>query len=368
MLRNFIFKQIPRPQAESPVPPKPFKRLIVIIHNYNPTYEYYIRERLAHYQSLGVDVSVVRSNEMGDLNPSDAFVIVCRYIQRKQLLWLEKHKKQLSGVGLLIDDDIASIIIAGEAPISYKLFVSYLGLLLLKRLNRLLSVIWVSTPKLGEVLSSAGCETELLQPLPPLPEPLDEVTDEPSVPAQVEISNAQIRIVYHATVTHYTGHEFLKPVMESVLTRHPNVRFEVFGRGKSKRLWMTAKIDPKQLEYKTILPWKKYLDYCRKNPADIALAPLFDSDVDNARSDTKRVDIARLGAAAVFSEGSIYSRCEQAEEFLLPNQPHLWKEKVEELITNATVRHKHAMATRNSVLEMRVNAQSEFPGITCAFR
>ncbi len=364
MLRNFIFKQIPRPKAESPVPPKSFKRLIVIIHNYNPTYEYYIKERLAHYKTLGVEFSVVRSNEMDELNPDEAFVIVCRYIQRKQLKWLERHKARLSGVGLLIDDDIASIIVAGEAPISYKLFVSYLGLLLLKRLNKLLSVIWVSTPKLGAALLEEGCKTELLQPLPPLPEPSESKSDTSKINPKDGLSSNRVRIVYHATVTHFAGHEFLKPVMESVLTQNPNLRFEVFGRGKSRRLWLSSKINPEQLDCKPILPWDKYLEYCRENPADIALAPLFDSDVDNARSDTKRIDIARLGAAAIFSQGDIYARCRQEDEFLLPNEPSLWAEKIEELVANSEIRRKHAEATQNSVLQMRENTQFEFPGIS----
>ncbi|MEM8652928.1 MAG: hypothetical protein AAGF54_20570 [Pseudomonadota bacterium] len=360
-MRDYIFHNLPRPKTRASEYTRQCRQLVILLHKPSPTYEYYISQRVSLYKEMGLPVHVL-TNEVADTSIlENSFVIICRYIRHKQLNWLEKNKSILAGVGLLIDDDIASVISDREAPAGYKVFAGYLGLLPLRRLNSLLSIVWVSTPGLEQTLNSADCKTAVLSPFPEMTQSLSSDHNHESIdPGAI---SKKLRIVYHATVTHFRGHEFLKPIMENILKRHTQISFEVFGRSRARKLWKNAAINPSQLEFKSILPWPEYVQHCIRNPADVAMAPLFDSDVDNARSDTKRIDIARLKAAAIFSSNSVYTRCRQQNEIFVENNPKLWEEATERLILDEISRENAVRATFASVNEMRCHAIKEFPGI-----
>jgi hypothetical protein len=354
-LRNYVAHALPSPQVRRGKRHLPRKVSSVILfgRHPNPTTDYYFSARLAAPGMPPYRLVDIREKDLRDLDPDGAFVIVCRYASASVLDWIEASGDRLAGVGLFLDDDIAAGIASRESSIRYKLSLLVNAVLPLRRLNRQLDVVWVSTPRLAQALSHA--QPRILPPAPP--ESLWNF--EGPVPPASE--KQTVSIAYHATGIHVQEHQFLRPIIADVLSMRPQASFEVFADRRTAHLWH----DMAQVIVRKPVPW---LDYARQGGTrriDIMLVPLAPSPVNDCRSSTKRIDVARLGAAGIFSISEAYGDADGSGEFRIPYSPETWRQTIIDLIDHPSRRAAAADATRSIVRQMTANADS---GIDLAIR
>lgn len=281
----------------------------------------------------------IRDSEPADIDADGAFVILCRYASAATLRWIEREHPRLAGVGLFLDDDIPAVITGRDADMGYRLFLLFRAILPLRRLNRHLDIVWASTPLLAERLSAA--KARILPPSPP--EALWNVPH----PAGNRVSS-ETTIGYHASAVHVEEHAFLAPIIREVLAARPAARFEVFAGRKAAGLW-------KGMERVTLrrpVSWPAYLAETSGRRMDIMLVPVASSSVNDCRSATKRIDVARAGAAGIFSLSPAYGEADGSGEILLPYDRTVWQNAILELIDDADKRAAAAIATRMRVAAM----------------
>lgn len=343
--RKWLFNVLPRPKGPLHQYSQPVKRVLVITRLPNPTFDYYLAERLEALEGIPFHVHSITDKTAPTVEAKSTYVIVCRYIDGASLSWLEKNSAQLAGVSLFLDDDIPAVVSAPNVKLTFKLYVWKLGLYPLKRLNKLLSEVLVSTQELASIYQRFGATVRVLPPMPKA---------EFKPPANP--NDKTVKIAFHATGVHHIEHEFLKPIIEDVLAEFENVQFELFANNDMAKYWRKANIKPQQLLIEPILKWPDYLNHVEQNPADIALVPMMRQFINAGRSDTKRIDVARMGAAPIFSKNSIYSRCAKPEEFHIENNPALWAKSIRALITDVEKRRSAAVAAQASLQTMRSRA------------
>lgn len=325
------------------------RHVVVLRKGYNPTFTYYLEERLKH---LSVPVTVLDARDsLQQIDPDGTFVILCRYAWPKQLIQLYSWRKRLAGCALLIDDDLAATVADIPTRWGYRMYLLLRGILPLMLLNRVLTDVWASTPTLTSVLSSTG----MLEPLPPR-EVISHQADAPidEVP--------YLQIAFHATGAHDDEHAFLLPILEQVARTHPSVQINIVADGMAARKWRQCAIPAKSLRVTAPAPWHNYLDRTRRVGFDIALVPLLSSRVNRVRADTKRIDICRMGAAGIFSNTPVYQRRAVDGEILVDNTTEQWISAIDLLVRDAE-KSRLARAATVSVVEEMCAGPIFLPGL-----
>lgn len=328
-------------------------RVVVFGRIPNPTFDYYLAARLQAPGMPPFQVVDIRGDETPALDPDGVFVIVCRYASPSVLRWIERNAHRLSGVGLFLDDDIPAVVTGRDADILYRLRLCYRALWPLRRLNHHLDIIWASTPHLASRLGEA--RASVLPPAPPSAFCFS-TADDPNVR---DVANNEVLIAYHATGIHLEEHRFLRPIIEEVLRERPHTRFEVFADRRAKAIWQGLD----RVRIREPLPWMDYLADAGGRRIDIMLVPLSPSHVNESRAPTKRIDIARYHAAAVFSEGAVYGSSGEDGELRLPYSASTWRKTIFQLIDDLEMRRAVAAATREAVLQMTLAADTGFEAL-----
>jgi len=330
------------------------RSLIVFTKGENPTFSYYLEERLRFYRAhMPVTVRCIQEDYLDDLKPDGAFVIICRYLRDRQTNWIKRNGERFAGIGLLIDDDVPGLVLGADAEVAHRARLACLHLWPLWRLTNHLDLVWASTPALARLLASGGCAVRVMQPLP---------TEWHSTPAEPALHPpAEVVIGFHATGVHAAEHQFLEPIISEILSRHDGVVFEVSAESRAVRIWKKGLPDAK-IRVRPILPWNEFARQSRQYPVDIALVPLLDKPINHVRSDTKRIDVSRMGAAAVFSDMETYSRNRHPGELLVDNSQAAWIAAIESLIASPDARAAARRATEGAVAEMR-SADPAIPGV-----
>lgn len=357
ILRNVIYKLLPRPRSlgrPAENRHRIAKRLLILSRYPNPSVSYYLDERT---KTLGEIPVIMKGldDSLDGIESDGLFVIICRYIKPPHIRWLEQRHERLAGVAYFVDDDIAAVVAGNEANWDYKFRLLRLAIRPLPRVNRLLTNIWSSTETLADSLATAGHRIDVLAPLPA--EPAHGAASAKGQDA------APLQMVYHATGVHRREHEFLMPVVRAAMEKHANLHFEVFAGGGLARRWGRQGIDATRIAIRPPLSWPAYLAKTTHHAADIALAPLLSGKTNASRSDTKRIDISRLQAAAIFSRCPTFARCAVAGEFHIDNTPEAWLTAIDQLVGNRERRLAARDATRSSIEKMRLHASPAFPGI-----
>lgn len=319
-------------------------RIVVFGRHPNPTSDYYFAARLSASGMPEHQFADIRGGDFRSVNPDGAFIILCRYTSLATIRWLKLNQHKLAGVGLFLDDDIRAVVTGRDADISYRFFLFFRALLPLPMLNKHLDVVWASTPELADKLK--GATPIILPPAPPLA-----LWD---FPHSDPLPSNPITIAYHATGVHVEEHSFLAPVIEEVLAARPHARFEVFAGRKALRYWQNME----RVTIRKPLSWPDYLAEASVRRIDIMLVPLTPSPVNDCRSPTKRIDVARTGAAGIFSISHAYGKSEGDGEILLPYDRNLWRNAILELVDNPKMRWNAANATRAKVSVMTKAAEA----------
>lgn len=346
--RRMLTLALPKPRLRAGAtgaPRKPIRHIILFGRHPNPTSDYYFAARLTAPGMPPHQMVDICSNDFSSLDADGAFIILCRYASATVLQWIEQKSSKLAGVGLFLDDDIPAIVTGREAPIGYRLSLFSLGLMPLRRLNRHLDIVWASTPRLADRLKSAHARV-----LPPAPSA--NVWDVPHQNTSTEEDG--FLIAYHATAVHVDEHRFIQPIVKKVLAARRHVRFEVFAGKASAHLWRGME----RVTLRQQVSWSDYLAEALTRRIDIMLVPLSPSRVNDCRSSTKRIDVARAGAAGFFSVSEAYGFPDKSGEIRLPQDPTVWSDTLLALIDNPKRRQAAAQATRDLVAEMTSQAQT----------
>ncbi|MBM3094842.1 hypothetical protein GFB56_29285 [Ensifer sp. T173] len=351
---NTVGALLPQPRTRRSTFTEAVARSIVVFRQgENPSFSYFLEERLRFYDArIPVNVRCL-DHDIADINPEGCFVIICRYLGWRQVKWIERHAAKLAGVGMFIDDDVSAIVLDSDTPLPYRVKLARLHLWPLRRLNAHLDIVWAATPTLVRVLESNGAVVRLLPPLP---------TGTDVLPAMRTGNDHCLIIGYHATGIHRAEHAFLKPIIDEILSRHENVIFEVTADRRNATIWQNKKSTESRLRILPPLPWKEFALRSRHSPADIALVPLLDGRINSARADTKRIDVSRMGAAAIYSNSEVYSRNQSEGEMLVENNPAAWIAAIQTLLNSKSAREAARSATFKAVERMRA-AQPNIPGL-----
>jgi len=360
-LRERLYETLPKPAARRAGDFRggaEVRRVLVLSKPGNPTFSYYFEDRLA---DLPVPFTVRPLDEsLAAVDPCGTFVILCRYARPGQLRWLYRHRHSLAGIGLFVDDDIASTVVSADGPLDYRTYLLATGVLPLVVLNRLMTHLWASTETLAGTFRRDGLPVAVL---PPRPRP------EQYRPEAADLAeNGPVRMVFHATGAHFSEHRFLIPVVAEAVARHAHLSFEVIAEGASARWWRALAVAPQRLRIRPPLKWPDYLRQTARQPADIALVPLLPGRTNDRRSDTKRIDIARMRAAAIYSDCDIYRRCAVAGDVFAGNTPEAWQQEIGRLVTEPAYRQRARKATMASMALMREAAPPGFPGLLTTHR
>ncbi|MGE6743257.1 hypothetical protein ACQKGC_23585 [Allorhizobium pseudoryzae] len=348
--RRHLYGILPKPRAggRAGFDPTRIRRIVAFRKGPNPTFTYYLEERLKRI-SVPVEFIDLQAST-APLDPVGSYVILCRYALPRQIWWLLKHRRQLAGLALMIDDDIAATVTEGQGKFGYRLYLLGIAIAPLLILNRFFTHIWPATGMLADRFGIP----DVVAPLPP-PETW-------RVPTP-KTSRTAFKMIYHATGAHDLEHRFLVPIVARVLEQCPDVRFEVVASGNSARLWKDLDNLGNRLELIPESRWPDYLRRTAEEGADLVLVPLLPGRVNDVRSDTKRVDVARMGAAAVFSRSLAYERCTVPEEILVDDDPERWVERIVRLLKDETERQVSAEAVQASVVRMMERASPFLPGL-----
>ena len=92
---------------------------------------------------------------------------------------------------------------------------------------------------------------------------------------------------------------------------------------------------------------------------DIAIAPLETTSFNNCKSDIKFLDYASIGAAGIFSQSPAYSSTVQHQQngWLATNTPEAWKEALDCLINDPSLRSNIAQNGSRYLYTQRTLAQ-----------
>lgn len=355
-LRERLYKMLPKPVARRAGDfdgNAEIRRLLVLSKPGNPSFSYYIEDRL---RELAVPADI-RSLEarLDDIDPRGTFVILCRYVKPRQLLWLRRHHRALSGISLFVDDDIAAMVAANDGPLDYRAYLFSMGVLPLFLLNGLLTHLWASTEALAKALAQDGLTASILTPRPG--------RDQYHATGTQRAAGDVVRMVFHATGAHFSEHRFLIPIIADMLVRHAHLSFEVIAERTPSRWWSDLAVEPDRLRILTPLRWPDYFRETASNPADIALVPLLPGRTNDRRSDTKRIDVSRLQAAAVYSNCDIYRRCAMPGEVFADHRPEAWRLEIDRLAIDPLYRQRAREATMASMLAMRAASRPGFPDL-----
>jgi hypothetical protein len=355
LMRGFgdvLYKIIPKPRVRHQAAGnrQTAERLLVLTKGNNPTFSYYLEERLnrSPYPSQVRDLA----DGLDDIDPEGLFVVICRYIRPRQLQWLYRNRKRIAGAALFLDDDIAATLVSREGELGYKAYITAVGILPLMVLNRVLTDIWVSTPALRKALEGKTAGIKVVGPLPA------KLTYDRR---KNDTETGHVVMAFHTGGCHEAEHNFLVPVVREALRRCRNLRYEVVATGKIAKMWQNADLPEGQFVIHSNKIWADYLEDTLKSKVDILLVPLAQSRMNDVRAGTKRIDAVRMGAAAILSRSHVYQHAASNGEVFVDYDPTDWVEEICRLAGNITLRHRARDATANVVKWIAENEAASFP-------
>lgn len=266
------------------------REVLVLVPGQIPTTDLYLRQKLV--RQFGEKVRYVDTRRTAPQEialAGDSLVVIVRHAPTAWLRSLEGRQDQLTGVVFLMDDDIPTAAAASELPFRYAIKTAWHYARSRRRLSRLCSEIWVSTPELASRYT--GSAPKLWEP-----EYISELSTTAAIPAVVYF--------YHGSWAHRREIEWLVPIVRQVQEAVPHAWFEIIGTDRVRRLFRGIP----RVRIVHPMPWKDYLAYAGTVRYQVGLAPCFDTDFNRARSHSKVFDITRLGAAGIYSDVIPYAK------------------------------------------------------------
>ncbi len=315
------------------------RRLVVLVAGNNPTFDYYIAPRLGGVPTLIIDIlPPAADSEVAEvLEPGD-YVLVCRYLNGSWVRRLLKARA-LAGLGFMFDDDYVAFLADTSVPLLYRLDVARRAVVPLRRIGRLVTDVFVSTDVLRERYHKA--KATVLRPVPA----------EADIQVRTRAAGAPIRIAFHAQLSHLADHVFAAEVVRGLgVTTHDFV-VDVIGPKQARPIWENIPVARFQAE----LDWPMYKRHCERVGADLFIAPFRDTPLNQARSSTKAIDAARLGAAGIFPRMAPYRDLSESVP-LIEGGPDAWCAAIRPLLDDPEALAAAAARLRAEVVRWKQNA------------
>lgn len=294
--------------------PKPIGRFVVLEYGRAPTTDMYLRPRfcapgLPPVQFIDISSTGPEAMSLDAPNAGGTFVVICRYVTATWLRRLREASAQLAGVAFFADDDLPAALSDSSLPADYRRKIMRLYGRHVAKLSAVASELWISTEMLAAKYAAFGAKL---------------VT--PVFVGRPDANQRPIRYFYHGSAAHAREIDWLIDVVAEIQRRNRNMVFEIIGDWSVRRLFRGIE----RIVVVHPMTWPDYLAYAATAPQDIGLAPLLSSAVNAARSPCKFFDIARFGAAGIYSDTSPYSGFirDGTDGLLLPDRKELWVEAV----------------------------------------
>ena len=320
--------------------PRAHDGILVLQRGENASTDYYLRSRLAGSPTR-VEIADLKSSPdscalLQDLGFEALLVIVCRYASRPWLDALQASRARLARVAYFLDDDLPAIIRDTSLPHAVRSKVALHYGEHVDQLGALASEVWVSSAVLADRYGAV--RPRLLDPLP---------EEDPPEPAGVE----ERRLVYHGTDVHGPERRFVLDVARRLPALGCDARIEITG----DRALRAACSDLPNVDVVPQLAWPDYRRTQAVARAAISLAPLFASEVNDARAPVKAFDAARLGAAGIFADAPAYRGFVRPglDGLILPMEADIWAREISDLLADAPRRLELARTARTRLIDLR---------------
>lgn len=296
-----------------------YSHALVLAPSPSPTLDYYFSHVTDKVPSRSIETCYASGPcaQRLKIQPG-TWVVIFRHAHPSWLHMILSGREKLSRLTWFLDDDIPAMLRQRSLPALYvwKSVVRYL------RVKALLA---------GRGTDYAFSTAELASRFPNVPR-------EVWVPRRVDSAAREFPVLYfyHATSSHHAELAWLAPIVGEVQRRVPNAWFEVFadrsGREIFRSVQRTRCIHP--------MAWADFLRYTSTFKADVGLAPLLDTVFNRARAPVKFFDIARTGAAGIFSESRTFAGTVRngVNGLLVPNDPGRWVEAIIRLLQSPAER------------------------------
>jgi hypothetical protein len=297
----------------APADPSGFRSVVVLIPRGSPSLDYYLQN--IRDRATGAEMHLIESGRLADESLSisaGSWLVVVRHAQNSWIKWLARRRENFARVTWFLDDDVARAASERTLPRLYawRTFLRYF--LVQRKLHELATDMAFST-------------TELAARYPEKP---SEIWLARQVAAPSGLS--PMTYFYHGTAAHRAELRWLVPIVAEVQRRVPAAWFEVFADRKAREFFRGIP------RVRCIYPmaWPDYLAYTATFRAEVGLAPLLDTPFNRARAPVKFFDIARTGAAGIYSAGPTYGNKirDGLNGLLLPNDPQQWTEAIVHLL------------------------------------
>lgn len=273
-----------------------------------------------------------------DIPPAKIFehgcrvVIVVRYLNASWARALWTFREQGGEVIYFMDDDLMDKKLLAELPRLYAKKISSRATQWRSKLEAMCSSYWFSSEALQRKYSSWNAS--LLTP----------------VPLDVHAVTARHWIFYHGTASHIAEIEWLAPVIAKLHKHRNDAWFEVFGDYSVKKIFRSVPL----VSVMHPMSWETYWTFSSTVRRDIGLAPLLPSQFNAARSMTKFYDFARMGAFGIYSDAEPYNKFVRngVDGILLPNDPQIWIDTINELLQDPQKMQRLADAAKRRAAEI----------------
>lgn len=295
--------------------------VVVVAPDDLPTTHYYLEARLAALPPGAVRranaLAPESAEQIAEL-PGGSFVVIVRHASAAVLEALLARRASLAGVAFLVDDDLPNAWRCRDLPRAYAVRTSWRYWQRSGLLGRVCDRLWVSTPALAERCPPGS--RERVRILPPC--------WHGAAPQPAAAGNRQW--FYHATASHRSEAEWLRPVVAQVQARCQEAVFEIVGGDTIERAFRGIP----RVRVVAQRPWSTYHRHCAERRMAVGVAPLLDRPFNRYRAPVKVFDIARLGAVGVFSDAPAYRGAVRDGEtgYLLGMNVADWVESIDALL------------------------------------
>lgn len=146
----------------------------------------------------------------------------------------------------------------------------------------------------------------------------------------------KIKFVYMGTATHdYDFYEVIYPALQELNKKYSD-RFSLTIIGAVRHAPRDNWIDIVHVplgehKYPNFVRW--FVQFCNNNDFDVGLAPLFNSDFNNCKTDIKLLDYIGAGILPVVSNIEAYNKIEEINNIAITSNNDSWYATLENIIT-----------------------------------
>jgi hypothetical protein len=287
-----------------------------------PTADYYLLAGVADLVDEGTNATGSPERPIVRRGPhtwvcGDRLIIV-RYATVDELAWIEGRRWR--SVHYVVDDLLPAVETSFELPADYR---ERLGVFVRGLLPRILALSpIVVSPSLSILEVFPGLEQRRLDPA------CLSLCDGGMLPLPATRSSAP-SVVFLGTRSHLGSLPLIAEIAERLDRSCPGARVHLFFGRNLPRALIRSRI----VVNRAAMPWPAFRAFCRTARFDVALAPVQDTPFAQARSITKLMDHAAVGAVGIYGDRPPFRGVisHGVDGLLLSDEPQAWADAIQEL-------------------------------------